>query len=225
MAIPGIPSGENHSWASQQCGRKRIPLDSSSRYRRWMASSSSVPWTLSFKSQKRRLSNWSSDSVSHAYCGRREPAAFLWVWDILQNYIVWRSILSLRHRRLNITPAGAESPSRLEFRRHRVFVGLCHRFDHAPAIEAREVEQRRVCELGTGDIADAGEDRLDAAGKLLFPIAQHVLHHQPLHIGLRTAQGAGNDRKRSRGRIAGDRRLGHIGQRPNYDMAAIFTEQ
>src|SRR6202035_2414565 len=85
MAIPGIPSGENHSCASQQCGRKRSPLMLSSRYRRWMASSSSVPCTLSFKSQNRRLSNWSSDSVSHAYrgvCGRLEPAALLRVCRI-----------------------------------------------------------------------------------------------------------------------------------------------
>src|SRR5277367_2628309 len=78
MAIPGIPSGENHSWLSQQCGRNRIPFSSSSRYRRWMAGSRSVPWMASFKSQNRRLSNWSSESVSHAWpAPLRAPAALI----------------------------------------------------------------------------------------------------------------------------------------------------
>src|SRR5580698_2094205 len=86
MAIPGIPSGENHSCASQQCGRNRIPRISNSRYRRRMAPSNSVPGMESFKSQKRRLSNWSSDSVSQAYRSlrrRREPAAWIRVCNIL----------------------------------------------------------------------------------------------------------------------------------------------
>src|ERR1700688_2153376 len=99
MAIPGIPSGENHSCASQQCGRKRSPLMLSSPYRRWMASSSSVPCTLSFKSQNRRLSNWSSDSVSHAYCGvcgRRAPAAFFRVCSIFVELYCHYSVLTFK---------------------------------------------------------------------------------------------------------------------------------
>ncbi len=48
-----------------------------------------------------------------------------------------------------------------------------------------------VRELRARYIADAGENRLDAAGEFFLPFAQHALHHQPLHIGLRAAQGAG----------------------------------
>src|ERR1700693_905409 len=42
-----------------------------------MASSRSVPRSESFRSQKRRLNNWSSDRVSHAWRALLEPAVLL----------------------------------------------------------------------------------------------------------------------------------------------------
>src|ERR1700689_4838958 len=92
-------------------------------------------------------------------------------------------------------------------------------------LETREIEQLGIGELRCGYIADAGEYRLDTAGKLEFPLLEHISHDQALHMRLRAAQGAGNDREFARGGIALDAALRRVGQRTNHDVAPIVSEQ
>src|SRR5579864_506187 len=120
-----------------------------------MALCNSVPAMLNFRSQKRRLNNCSSDSLSQA-TGR------------------------VRERRLRLTLGQPH----LEFSGELLLIRLAHRLDAAASFEADEVEQLRVRELRAGDVADAGENRFDAAGKFLLPLEQHVLHRDALHIRL-----------------------------------------
>ena len=74
--------------------------------------------------------------------------------------------------------------TRLEFCFEQGFVDLRRRQRCAPRLEAREIEQHRVSELRSGDIAYAGKYRLDAAGEPFLPIAQHVFHGDALHMSV-----------------------------------------
>ena len=70
-----------------------------------------------------------------------------------------------------------------------------------------------------------GEHALDAARVLLFPVAQHVADLLALQVLLAAAQGAGDDGKLA---VRGPARqvfLGHIGQRPDHDVAAVVAHQ
>src|SRR5580704_8570837 len=133
-----------------------------------MACCSSLPAKFNFRSQNRRLNNWSSESLSQA-TGRVRSRRF-------------RLILRKPH---------------LKFFRELLLIRIAHRLDAAASLEAGEVKQLEVGELRAGHVADTGEYRFDTAGKFLLPFKQHVLHDGALHIRLRAAQRAGDDGKRA----------------------------
>ena len=54
---------------------------------------------------------------------------------------------------------------------------------------------------------------------------QHLLDRHALHVVLRAAQLAGDERKAAPARVAGDVTLGHVGERPDDDVAAIVGAQ
>src|SRR5271166_73753 len=107
----------------------------------------------------------------------------------------------------------------------RILVVFGHRLDAPKPLETMKIEQRRIRQLRSGDIANGRKYRLDAARKFLLPFLQHIFHDDPLHVGLRAAQRAGDDRKVARGRIARDQALGDVRERANHDMAPILAEQ
>ena len=75
------------------------------------------------------------------------------------------------------------------------------------------------------DVAKAREDGLGATGILRFPFAQHLLDLDSLHVLLRPAQRAGNQRELTSTRVALDVTLGHIGEWPDDNVPAVFRSQ
>src|SRR5437868_8399631 len=61
MAMPGTPSGENHSSESHTCGLNSMPRRSRSAYSRRTCRASGARWIESFRSQKRIASSCSSE--------------------------------------------------------------------------------------------------------------------------------------------------------------------
>ncbi len=95
----------------------------------------------------------------------------------------------------------------------------------AQPFESREIERRGVRELRGRGVADARKNGLDAAGKLDVPFLQHLFHRQPLHVRLRTAERARNDREFTRRGVARDRPFGNVGERPNHDVPFILAQK
>src|SRR3981081_1276247 len=63
------------------------------------------------------------------------------------------------------------------------------------SVEATEVEAPGVGQMAGLDVAQRRENRLGATGELALPGGEHFLHRQALHIVLRAAQRAGDERK------------------------------
>src|SRR5207302_5207921 len=61
MAMPGTPSGENHSSESHTCGLNSMPRRARSGYSRRTCRASGARWSESFRSQKRIASSCSSE--------------------------------------------------------------------------------------------------------------------------------------------------------------------
>src|SRR5438105_3043721 len=71
MAMPGTPSGENHSSESHTCGLNSMPRRSRSAYSRRTCRASGARWIESFRSQKRIASSCSSERRVQRRAGAR----------------------------------------------------------------------------------------------------------------------------------------------------------
>src|SRR5687768_3353145 len=92
-------------------------------------------------------------------------------------------------------------------------------------IETRKVEYTGIGQVRGLDVSQRGEDGLRSTRIFLLPVGQHALDLPALRVVLRPAQLAGNDRKVARTRISFDLRLGHVRERPDHDVLAVFGEQ
>src|SRR5688572_9959689 len=92
-------------------------------------------------------------------------------------------------------------------------------------IESDEVEAPGIGQVLGRNIAQGGEYRFGAARELTLPFRQHPLDLLALRVVLRAAQLARNDRKFPRTRVSLDLRFGHVRERPDHDVPAVFRPQ
>src|SRR5687767_14128415 len=75
------------------------------------------------------------------------------------------------------------------------------------------------------DMPQRAENALGAARKLFVPLSEHLFHGDTLHVVLRAAKLAGNDREPSTAGIARDVTLSQVDQRPNHDVTPVLRTQ
>src|ERR1035437_1130984 len=96
---------------------------------------------------------------------------------------------------------------------------------YACDFDVLEVVQRGVHQVRWYELVQCGEHGLGASRILFLPVTQHVADLLALQIFLATAQVARDDRKLTIGGPTAEVFLGHIGQRPDHDVAAIIAHQ
>src|SRR5690606_40028457 len=75
------------------------------------------------------------------------------------------------------------------------------------------------------DVLEAAEEPLRAARILALPRGEHGLDLTPLHVVLRAAKLARNDREATAARVARDVALGAISERADDDVAPVVADE
>src|SRR5690349_19827272 len=91
--------------------------------------------------------------------------------------------------------------------------------------QAVEVERLAVEQVGRPNVFQAVEHGLDSPGVALLPVAQKLLHLLALHVLLRAAQVAGDDRKLLQRGVGGEIALLAVRQRADDDVLAVVRAQ
>src|SRR6185503_4621999 len=93
------------------------------------------------------------------------------------------------------------------------------------AAEPLEVEQRSIGEMRRRYVLQAAKQAVRAARILLLPTREHGFDLAPLHVLLRAAEVARNDRETAAARIARDVTLRAIRERADHDVLTVIALQ